>query len=297
MELSEEFAKEQNLSQEQVTAINGLNANSIADLKKEWDGKANKDAEGILSGAAKRIAEVTGYERKDGQKIADYVTEAWDNHSKTKYAELDELKNSYETKIKETGGSEALTKEYEALKDKVENHYMKIEADYENLKPIEEQYNALRESNNKMKIETSFSNVKPKFSDDVDEYRSKYMWEEFKSEVLNKYTIEMVEGEPIAVDKENPHKQVKLKELVSNNEALIGLTKGRQQEGLGSKSVSTHQVEGVPFPIPKEATGTEIQSLIEKHLASVNLSPIDNREEYSRQFEELYTKARQKTVA
>ena len=56
------------LSTEQVTALEEETNTNEADLKKDWDGKANKDAENILEGAAKSVQELTGIQREQGQK-------------------------------------------------------------------------------------------------------------------------------------------------------------------------------------------------------------------------------------
>ena len=297
MELSNEFITEHELTETAVQAINGLNANSIADLKKEWDGKANSDAQAILEGAMKPVSELTGYSRADGEKIADFFGNAWNHHSSSKTSELATLKADYEEKIKSGAGSEALSKEYETLKDKVENHYKKIEADYETVKPFQEKYETQKQELSTFKIDLAFNSNKPKFNDDVNEYESAAKWGEFKNDVLNKYTIEIVDGQAMAVDKDNKHKIVKLKDLVSENEALNTLLKGREQNGIPATNVKAEIVEGVPFKVPTEATSKEIGVLVKAHLTTKGLTVTSK--EYSTQYAELYTKikTRQQTAA
>lgn len=297
MELSKEFITDNELTDKAVTAINGLNANIIADLKKEWDGKANSDAQAILEGAMKPVADLTGYARPDGQKIADFFSSAWSHHSKSKTEELSTLKSDYEEKIKSASGNEALTKEYDALKDKVENHYKKIEAEYEISKPFQELYETQTIELSNFKDDLAFNSNKPNFPDTVNEYESIAKWNEFKSEILGKYKIEIVDGVSIAIDKDNPHKTTKLKDLVSQNEVLNELLKERTQGGIKTKGAKTEEVEGVPFKIPTEATSVEIGNLVREHLTSKGVNVSSN--EYSKQFGEIYSKIknRQQTAA
>tara|TARA_R110002124_G_scaffold283449_2_gene459510 strand:- start:28939 stop:29817 length:879 start_codon:yes stop_codon:yes gene_type:complete len=288
MELPKEFITEHNLTEQAVQAINGLNASTIAELKKSWDGKANADANAILDGATKKVSEITGLQRAEGQKIADYIESAWQHHSTSKSSELANLKADYESKIKSVGGSEALTKEYEALKDRVENHYKKIEVDYEATKPFKEKYEAQNQELTKFKIDLAFNSNKPNFPDTVNAYESTAKWNEFKSEVLDKYTIEIVNGEAKAINKDNKHDIVKLKDLVTHNENLNSLLKEREQKGIPTKEAKLADVEGVPFKVPANATSKEIGGLVKAHLTSKGLGM--QTRAYSDEYAKLYSK-------
>jgi flagellar motility protein MotE (MotC chaperone) len=297
MELSKEFITEHELSETVVTAINGLNASNIAELKKGWDGKANADANAILDGAAGKVSELTGLARKEGEKIADYFNNAWNHHSTSRTQELDKLKSDYEEKMKSAGSNETLTKEYEALKEKVENHYKKIEVDYNEVKPFKEMYETSNNELTTYKLDLAFNSNKPTFPSDVNEYESTAKWNEFKSDVLNKYNIEIVDGVAKAINKDNKHDVVNLKDLVTQNETLTELLKEREQGGLKAKSAKAEDVEGVPFKVPVEATSAEIGELVRTHLATKNLDVMSA--DYSKQYSELYMKIknRQQTAA
>ena len=82
MEFSAEFITENGLTAEQVTAVTGQFTNEfIPNLKKEYDGVANTNAEGILSGASKYAKEKLGFEldRDQGEKYGDYLKRALDS--------------------------------------------------------------------------------------------------------------------------------------------------------------------------------------------------------------------------
>jgi len=297
MELSKEFITEHELTESTVTAINGLNASNIAELKKGWDGKANTDAQAILEGAMKPVSELTGYVRPDGEKIGDFFGNAWSHHSKTKTTELETKLAEVEEKMKSAGGNEALTKEYEALKEKVENHYKKIEVDYNDVKQYKEMYENSNTELTTYKLDLAFNSNKPSFPDSINTYESTAKWNEFKSEVLNKYTIELVDGQAMAINKDNKHDVVKLKDLVTQNEALTELLKEREQGGLPTKGAKAVDIEGVPFKVPNEATSAEIAELVKTHLTTQNLDVMST--EYSNEFASLYNKIknRQQTAA
>ena len=119
MPLTPELIAAKGLTPEQVTAVEEILTNDIADVKKTYDGKANTDAEAILEGAAKVVETKTGIIREKGQKVADYITLAAEKHVESKLSsektavqkkqsELDEL-------IKNGAGDAALKKKNEEL--------------------------------------------------------------------------------------------------------------------------------------------------------------------------------------
>ena len=79
MEFKEEFIKENELTEDQIKAINPIIDDYIAEEKKAWDGKANKDAEAIIQGAVDSTKTKFGlsgeeFERKEGEKLADHLS-------------------------------------------------------------------------------------------------------------------------------------------------------------------------------------------------------------------------------
>jgi hypothetical protein len=91
--LTQEIIEKAGLTEDQLATIKPLGESYIADLKKGWDGKANSDAEGILNGAAVKVAEVTKVTRNQGEKIADYIVRAGNEHLSVKH--FSALRNSF----------------------------------------------------------------------------------------------------------------------------------------------------------------------------------------------------------
>jgi len=298
MEFSKEFIEENKLEEAQVTAVSSHVANAIADLKGEWDGKANKDAEGILTGASKRITELTGVERDQGEKVGDFINRSWDSFSTSKSTELQTKIDEYDEKIKSVKGSEALVKEFEANKKTLEE-FQKKAAQVDDLMPYKEKYETLFEQHSGLKLETAFNSVKPSFSQDVNSYEAKAKWDEFVKKTLNEWTPEKVEGEWMAINKENPHKTIKLSELISKDAELTELAKGRQQKGPNAKPITLEKIEGVPFSVPDTAVNDSIErsKLIKDHLLSTHkgLSVLDQK--YSKLFSEYNNKIRGNVAA
>ena len=298
LELTEDFIKDNSLTSVQVTAIesnsNTYTDNLVADTKKEYDGKANTDAEAILNGAADKITAITGINREQGQKMGDFIGAAWEGFSSAKTGELDKAKLDYETKLKDFKGDDATR---EAL-DKSRLEYddlLKKTADYDTLKETADKFNPLQEQYSGMKLEVAFGGVKPKFPDTVNEYEASAKWKEFTANVLKNNDIEIVDGEAVAVDKENKHKIVKLKDLVAKDESMAALLKGREQGGTGATEAEKVSIEGVPFEVPANADGNTIQKLITEHLTGKGLSFTST--EFSSQFNVLYTKIREQKNA
>jgi len=289
MELSKEFIEEHKLEEAQVTAITGFATTHIADLKGEWDGKANKDAEAILGGAADKIKEITGVEREKGEKMGDYINKSWDTFSVTKTKELDDKIGEYDEKIKNVKGSEPLVKEFDAVKLKYET-LQKKEADFDELlnSGIKDKYDTLLGETSTLKVATAFNTVKPNFPDTANLYESAAKWNAFKKEVLKDNTLEEVDGEWLAINKENKHKQAKLSELVSKDDDLKKLLEGRKQEGPNAKETVLTDIEGVPFKVPAEATSADRSKLINEHLDTKGIGKITP--ERTKMFKELNDK-------
>lgn len=276
MELSKEFIEEHKLEEAQATAISTFAATHIADLKGEWDGKANKDAEAILDGAAAKIKEVTGFERAQGVKIGDYISAAYAKYSETKTGELDTKIAELDEKIKNSGGDETLKTEYKKLQVNYEE-LQKKEAGFDELmnSGIKDKYDTLTGEHSVLKLDVAFASVKPSFPDTVNTYESLAKWETFKKEILKENTLELVDGEWLAINKENKHKQSKLSELVSKDADLTKLLESRKQDGPNGKEVVLTDIEGVPFKVPTEATSAERSKLINDHLDSKGVGKTD----------------------
>ena len=139
-------------------------------------------------------------------------------------------------------------------------------------------------------MQVSFSTIKTSFPKEVDEYRAKAKWDEFQSSVLKDWDIELVDGEATAINKDNPHKTEKLKDLLSNNESITKLLEGRQQQGTGGREAKLRTVEGVPFEVPVDADNKTISKVINDHLDKQNISPADTKRAVM--FRELYDKTK-----
>jgi hypothetical protein len=295
MELSKEVIEAQGFSAEQVTAINGFGLdhtnNIVADTKKAYDGKANEQAEGILTGAAKRITDITKVERNQGEKVADFMTRAYGVMSETGNTELAAAKLEYDEKVKNFKGDPDQAKRLEEAREKLDG-LQKKEADYDALinGDFEGKYNTLKGEQDALNKEIAFGKVKPNFSEDSNAYEVSAKWGEFQSEVLGKYNIVLVDGEAIAIDKDNEHKTIKLKDLVSQNEVLTELAKGRQQQPLNGKQTDLKDVEGLPFKLDVNA---DLTKQIQEHLAANGVGKLDSA--YSKKFGELYKTAKAAT--
>lgn len=287
MEFTKEFIEEHKLSEEQVAAVTGQVTNHVADIKKEYDGKANTDAEGILNGAATSISNGLGIQRDQGEKITDFILRATDKRNEALKAEAEAAKNEYIEKAKNAKGSEALTQELEIVRAKYDEALQKY-ADYDAIKDTASKFDDLSTDYSKMKLEVSFGQVKPNFPDTVNKYEADAKWNEFKTNLLTTHKIELVDGVAMVIDKENQYKTDKLSDLVAQDAGLAELLKGREQGGTGAKPTETHNIDGVPFPVPVNATTKDRAEAIEKYLLSLNL--VKTSLEYSKQFTEYNTK-------
>lgn len=296
-EINEEFAKANNLTTEQVTAIKGsvttYHTTEVAELKKGWDGKANDDAQGILTGAAKSITDITGIERTNGEKIADFISRSWEGHSTTKTAELTKSKADYDEKLKNFKGDEATAAELLKTQESLDVLMLKTK-DYDTLKDSAEKLTPLQEQYDAMKKRVAWGGVKPNFPDTINEYEAGAKWSECIANIEKEYTIEFDGDKAVGVNKENKHNILPLKDLVGKDETITKLMEGRQQTGANGKQTELQKIEGVPFDVPKDANSAKRAELISIHLASKgvgNMSP-----EYPKLFAELNSKMLQQTA-
>ena len=293
MELNQEVIEQAGLNEDQVKAVSSYYGNQIAELKNEWDGKANQNAENIIQGAVKYAKEKTGVsiDRNEGEKYGDYLVRLADTYTSGSKAEIDSLKNEYQTKLKEFQGGDALKSELDEVKNKLDAAQQKAaqfddweKNDYKgNFEKIQNDYAKL---NNKV----AFSSVKPMFSDEANPYEVKAKWEEFEKEVNEKYNVQLNENdEAIAIDKENPHKVVKLSKLAEENEGIQSLTKSYTPNGLGANSKGS-KIDGLPFAL---RDGDNVPAVIANYLNSKGLD--NTSKEYGEQYAELWAKVREKT--
>jgi hypothetical protein len=292
MEFSAEFITENGLSAEQVTAVTGQFTNEfIPNLKKEYDGVANTNAEGILTGASKYAKEKLGFEldREQGEKVGDYLKRALDSKFSSTQSALDLKQTEMDDKLKNFKGGDEYKLQIDGMKGQNDLLLQKI-AKLEPLEGMDEKYQGATTELSKLKTEVAYGSVKPNFSADVNKYEAKAIWDEFKSGIEANYTIELIDGKPIAIDKENEHKRFDLETLVSQDKNISELLKGRQQGGTGAKQVDYKEVEGIPFKIPENATSEDLSSIVREHVLK-EISDITSPE-YSKKFMELYQKVK-----
>lgn len=294
MDFTPEQITEMGLSEDQVGKVQEVVGGNIATLKHEWDGKANENAEKILDGVSSSLTTKFGLseERQQGEKLADYIgrvspmvidsSVAKEKQAVTaKLAELDE-------KLKK-GSNDALQTQYEEL-----------QAKYDGLQAKEAQFADWEENDYKGKweqatqqlsqqtLDIAFGGIKPAFPDSVNEYEAKGRWNEFRANTEKTYNIEKGEGgEYVAIDKENPHKVVKLSDLVSKDEALSALTQGRVQNGLNSQQQQGDQtVEGIPFKVSKDMASVDVKTKVREYLSDKGYQKMSKQ--YSDEFAKIW---------
>lgn len=291
MELEKEFIEKNGLSEDQVKAITEVASATLAEAQKamedKFKGEANTNAENIISGAAALVEKETGIKRSEGEKYADYLKRSGSEFTKGKSVEIDKLKADYTKKLAEFQGGDALKSELDTTKAKLDEALQKY-ADYDEVKAKAEKADEYDQQLSGLKLEVAFGKVKPTFPDTVNPFEAKAKWDEFQKGVLEKNTIEIVDGEAVAIDKENKFKQTKLAELVAKDESLSELTKGRQQIGTGAKPVKKVTIEGVPFEVPEGATTAAKAILIREYLTKNGTDIMDPT--YAQKFAELNAK-------
>jgi hypothetical protein len=282
--ITAEIATELGLTTETIEKIKPLYDGHIATLKKDWDGVANTNAEKIIDGAVTKIAEVTKVTRNQGEKSADYIVRAGNQYYADLKSTLEAAKLEYDNKVKEFQGDAATKAELEKARQDLDDA-KKLLADYDVLKDKAEKYEPLQNEYLSMKLNVAYSNVKPSFPQEVNPYEAKAKWDEFVRTTNEKWNVELVDGEAIAIDKDNEHKRVKLSELVAADKTIAELVAGRQQKGSGAKP-KDKTIDGVPFAVPEEATSEEISKLIHEHLASKGIDKLSKA--FSSEFAKLH---------
>lgn len=295
--LEDEFVEQHKLTPEQVQAISGhVSTSYIPELKKGWDGKANEQAEAIIQGVIKNANKKLGVEleRNQGEKHADYLTRLGETYFSKTQTELETKKSELEEKLKNFKGSEELKGQLQQALTDLDSYKQQV-AKLEPLKGLDKKYEEATKELTGLKLSVSFNKEKPNFPDTVNKYEAEAKWNAFKQKVLDKNTIELVDGVPTAIDKENVHKTTKLSDLVKQDEDLNKLLEGRQQKGTGADPKKLIDIEGIPFKVPENATSEEKTKLVKDYLTTQGISVTDST--YSKKFSELYAKISSKKAA
>ena len=288
MELTKEIIQETGLTEQQVQKISEFAKGHISKLETTWSRVANDNAENILEGAAKSVEGKTGIKREMGQKLADYFVFAGEKHLTDRQNTLKEKETQLNEKLKNSGHNETIVKELETTKEQLDKLKAKeaVFAEWET-NDYKGKFQTISTEYENMKVELAFNQVKPAFPDNVNKYEADFKWQQFKSDVLSKNKIQIVEGEPILIDKENEYKTSKLSDLIAKNEGLASLLKG-QNNGFGSKPAKTVKIEGVPFDVPADATPVQRQAAIKEYLAGKGISV--THKDYAKEYAELNQK-------
>ena len=298
MDLTKEFIEEHKLEEAQVKAISEVTTSHIADLKGEWDGLADKNANAILEGAVTYVQKENNHilERNQGEKAGDYIKRFSTSLLSSNKKSLDDAKAEYDEKIKNAGSDESIKKELKDTKD-LYSELQKKEASFNELNDsgIKDKYDTLLTETNSLKIGNAFNSVKPSFPDTVNTFESSTRWENFQKTVLEKNNVEEVEGKWRYINKDNPHVNGLLSDLVSKDAEITKLMEGRQQKGSGTEEKTLTDIEGVPFQVPEKSTSVDRSKLIKDHLLSKGINQTST--EYSKQFAELNDKIRNHSVA
>lgn len=290
MELTKEFIEQHGLQENQVEAITKyVSSEIVPNIKKEYDGVANKNAEGILSGAADFAKQSLGVniDREQGEKLGDYLKRISETHFSKASSDLQAKQKEIDEKLANFKGGDEYKAQLEQLKADKDNLLKKV-AELEPLSGIEEKYRQATEQLTGMKKEVAYNSVKPNFPDTVNKYEADAKWGAWKSMVEEKYNIELVEGKPIAVDKENQHKTIELSELIAQDKNIADLLQGRQQRGTGAKP--TEFIDGLEVKVPKGATSEEQSKAVKEYLIEKLGDPL--HKDFSKQFLDLLAKVK-----
>jgi len=294
MAFSEEFIQEVGLQEEQIQKITSYyDSNIIPELKKGWDGKANENAEGILSGASKYASEKFGIqlEREQGEKFGDYLARISESALESKTQTLAQKEQELQEKLKNFKGSDELKSNYENALLELDNYKQKV-AKLEPLEGLDLKYKEATDKLTTMQKEVAYSSVKPSFPETINKYEADAKWGEWKRNIEEKYNIELIDGKPFAIDKENEHKKVELSKLIEEDKNISELLRGREQRGNNASATNLLDIEGLPFKVPQNASKEDISSLVKEHLIK-ELGSITHKD-YSKKFRDLYITATKK---
>lgn len=284
--INEEIKKSLGLTDDQIDGLKPVHESYIAEQKKAWDTKANTDAEGILSGAASKIEEVTSIKRNQGEKLADFYVRAGNEFLTNQKTEIETLKTEYAQKLKDFNGGDATKAELEKSKKDLDEALIKL-ADYDDIKAKADKYEPLETEYKNLKDKVFFQNEKPTFPDTVNPYEAEAKWNKFVNSFNEKWEKTFDEnGKSIAVAKDNPHLKKELKELISSDEDLKTLLNGRQQAGTGGKI--GHKVGDLDISLPENPTSEDKSKAINDYLDKQGIEKLSR--ERTLKFKEMLTK-------
>lgn len=284
--ITEEIKTTLNLSDEQIAGLKPVHESFIAEQKKAWDTKANTDAEGILSGAAAKIEEVTSIKRNQGEKLADFYVRAGNEFLTNQKTEVENLKTEYAQKLKDFNGGDATKAELEKAKKDLDDALIKL-ADYDDLKAKADKYEPLETEYKTLKDKVFFQNEKPTFPDTVNPYEAEAKWNKFVNDFNEKWEKTFDESEKsVAVSKENPHLKKDLKELINADENLKTLLTGRNQQGTGAKP--GHKVGDLEITLPENPSSEDKSKAINEYLDKLGISKMSK--ERTKKFAEILSK-------
>lgn len=291
MELSKEVIEEQKLSEDQVKAVNAFGADAIATAKQGFEGTALENSQKILDGAISSTMKtlgITGIERKQGVKHADFLLEISNHHFSTAKDKLANSQKELDDKVKNFEGSDVIKSEHAALK-LTHDELLQKTADYDDIKLKADQLEGTNETLTGLKLQVAFSGIKPNFPDTVNTFEADARWKAFREGVLKDWDLEMVDDKAVAVSKENKHKTVPLSDLLEKDTTIQELLKGREQTGPGGQEIKLNKIEGVPFEVPEGADSKTKTKLVKKYLTEVKKLDFIS-DDYKTQFTELYNK-------
>lgn len=285
--ITPEEATEIGLNEDQLKALEPILNDKVANLKKGFSGEANKNAEAIISGAAEAALKKFGLDikRNDGEKNADFLQRVNEAVFENERQSVSTLKAEYEKKLKEFDGGDATKKELEDAKAKLDEAKRQL-AEMEGYKEKAEKFDPLASEYETLRQSVAYQSVKPSFPDTVNPYEAKAKWEQFVKQTNEKYSVVLVEGEAIAIDKDNEHRRVKLEELLKQDKDVTELLQGRQQRGTGAKP--TKSFEGLPFELPENPTSEDISRVINEYLAKNNVPKTSPQ--FGSKFKEMHDK-------
>lgn len=283
-----EFITEQDktdlaLTDDQITKLTEKHNEWLPTIKKDWDGKASKDADGILDSIAKAQAEKYGYTvpRAQGEKYDDYLAKLDEHRFGSLKSDYESKKSEYDRLVKDFDGGKAQKAQIEQLAGELDQAKQKL-ANFDELSEKANKADEFETKYNSLKQSFAYTQVKPTFPDTVNPYEAKAKYDAFIEKTNEKYHIVIDESNVAwAVSKENEHSKKKLSELVSADKELTELAAGRQQQGTGARE-NKGNVAGLEIDIPIGAERSEASRLINAHLDAKKLTGEERTAEFTK---------------
>lgn len=285
MEFDAKFIEENQLNDEQISAIS-----KYVDIhtNEQIGAKVNEHTEKTLENVWSTVNEMTGIQRNQGEKYADALNRASGLYLKTQKENLALRQAALEEKIANTKGDESLKSRIKELE--------------ESLQPLKQKaalYDEWEKEDYKGKFETSskelnankqrmaFAMSRPSKPEHVNPYEWDAKMKDFEKKILTTNKIVFDEDNTAwAVSMENEFTKHKITDLYKEDQSLQELMRERQVTGLGSGSRKDVTIDGLPFKLPENATSTERNEAIRKHLQTVEkIDMMSNG--YSERFNEL----------